>query len=206
MNWVDDEEKLFSYNVCADDQNLFVRVRTSEFYTKRKMAAFGFTLWIDPNGKKKKKYGLKYPSGGAEAEDRMATIRAEGDPGNSAGERADYQKQADRTMIADLEVMELIGLADEPITSTRSGITNGIKVAIKLDATGAYVYEAIIPFKSYRLSRATMTELSVGFETGRFVAPKVKPTTKNMLQAGADLTPSQLSRMQGYENQEEIQS
>lgn len=201
MSWVDDEEKLFSYNVCADEQNLYVRVKTSEFYTKRKMAAFGFTLWFDPSGKKKKKYGLKFPSGGAEAEERMAAIRSEGDPGNSIGERSDYQKRADRTMISGLEVMELIGLAEEPITSTRSGITNGIKVALDLDANGAYTYEAIIPFKSYRLSRATLTELSVGFETGRFIAPKKKPTTKNAPQAGADLSPSQLSRMQGYENQ-----
>jgi hypothetical protein len=201
MNWVDDDEKLFSYNVCADEQNLFVRVRTSEFYTKRKMAAFGFTLWFDPSGKKKKKYGLKFPSGGAEAEERMAVIRSEGNPGNSVGERSDYQKRADQAMITGLEVMELIGLTEEPITSTRSGITNGIKVALALDASGAYIYEAIIPFKSYRLSRAKLNELSVGFETGRFVAPKQKPTTKNAPQAGADLSPSQLSRMQGYENQ-----
>jgi hypothetical protein len=199
MNWVDDEEKLFSYNVCADEQNLYVRVKTSEFYTKRKMATFGFTLWFDPSGKKKRKYGLKFPSGGAEAEERMAAILSEGDPGSSIGERTDFQKRADRGLITGLEVMELIGLTEEPITSTRSGITNGIKVAIALDPNGDYVYEAIIPFKSYRVSRAALSELLVGFETGRLVVPKNKPTTKNATQP--DLSPAQLSRMQGYENQ-----
>lgn len=200
LNWMVDDEKIFSYNVCADDQFLYVRVKSSEFFTKRKMAAFGFTLWFDPSGKKKRKYGLRFPIGGVEADERMGQLNKEGAPGNSIGERADFQKRADSVMISGLEMLELIGLADDPITATRSGITNGIKVAIGMDASEAYVYEAIIPFRSYRLSRATLAELSVGFETGKYVAPKEKPTTKNAPLAGGDLTPSQLSRMQGYGN------
>ncbi len=200
MNWEDDDEKNFSYNVCADDKNLFVRVKTSEFFTKRKLTAFGFTLWFDPSGKKKKKYGLKFPSGGAEAEERLKMLDAEGGPGKSIGEQTDYQKRADRIMITNLEIIELIGLADDPVTATRSGITNGIKVSIGLDATGAYVYEALIPFKSYRLSKESIESLSVGFETGKFVAPKKKPTTKNSAMTTGDYSTSQLSRMQGYNN------
>lgn len=203
MNWVDDDDKKFSFNVCADDQNLYVRLKTTDFYTKRKMAAFGFTLWFDPAGRKKKTFGLKFPSGGAEAQERLEALQADGDPGNSSGERADYQKKADRMMITNLEVMELIGITDDPITATRSGITTGLKVAIDLDAsTGAYVYEAIIPFKSYRISRAGLKELSIGFETGRYVAPKQKPTTKNAPLAGGDLSPAQLSRLQGYQGRQ----
>lgn len=200
MNWVDHEDKIFSYNICADDQNFYVRVRTDEFYTKRKMGAFGFTLWFDPTGKKKKTYGLKFPVGGAEAEERMAKINEVAPTGNTVGERTDFQKAADRMIIENLEILELIGLADDPITATRSGITNGIKVAIDMDANGAYTYEAIIPFKSYRLSRAKVTEMSVGFETGKYTMPKQKPTTKNSPVAGADLSPAQLSRMQGYQS------
>lgn len=198
MPWVKDEENVFSYNVCADSNNLYVRVKTNDYFAKRKMAAFGFTLWIDANGKKKKKLGLRFPLGGAEAEERAAVIRAEGGPGVSAGEQIDYQKEIDRRLIADLELMELIGLADNPLTSTRSGITNGIKVAIAMDSEDAYIYEALIPFKSFRLSRAGMSKIAIGFETGRYVVPKAK----NNPNAGAmtDYTnPQQMSRMQGYQ-------
>jgi hypothetical protein len=201
MTWVVDDDKKFSFNVCTDDQNLYVRVKSSDFYAKRKMGAFGFTLWFDPAGKKKRKYGLKFPYGGTEAQERIDALQAEGDPGPSSGDRVEFQRKADRIMVNNLELMELIGLADDPLTSTRSGITNGIKVAIDLDADGAYVYEALIPFKAYRLSKASLKELSVGFETGRYVPPKQKPTTKNAPQAGADLNPQQLSRLQGYRNQ-----
>ncbi len=200
MTWVQDDDKVFSYNVCADDKNLYVRMRTNDFYAKRKLAAFGLTLWFDPTGKKKRKLGLKFPSGGPEAEDRAAAIRQEGGPGNSAGERADFQKKMDRQLIADLEVLELIGLADEPLTSARSGITNGIKVAIDMDETGAYIYEALIPFKSYRLSKAALTELSIGFETGKFIIPKAKVNSKSGPTANGDLSTTQLSRMQGYQS------
>lgn len=79
-------------------------------------------------------------------------------------------------MVRDLEVLELIGLADDPLTSTRSGITNGIKVAIAVDEDGAYVYESLIPFKSYRLSKASISTLGIGFETGKFVPPTPKNT------------------------------
>ena len=197
MIWIHDDNKIFYYNVCADDNNLYVRVRTNDHYTKGKMASFGFTVWIDPNGKKKKKMGLRFPMGGREAEERAAAIREQGEPGNSVGERADNQKLFAKKLIENLEVMELIGLADDPITSTRSGITNGIKVAIALDIEDAYVYEALIPFKAFRLNVASISEVGVGFETGRFDVPKAKNNTKGG--AMIDYTnPSQMSRMQGY--------
>lgn len=201
LTWIADPEKEFSYNVCSDDNYLFVRVKTGEYHIKRKMAAFGFTLWIDPNGKKKRKLGLRFPVGGAEAEERVAEMRKSNDnyKNLTAIQRAEVQKEIDRKLIVGLEVIELIGLADDPITATRSGITNGIKVAIGMDADGAYVYEAIIPFKSYRLSKASISNLGIGFETGRYTAPKVKTDTKTSAD-GSFSGAKTLAERQGYES------
>lgn len=199
LTWEADEEKSFNYNVCLDDANLYVRVKVEDFYVKRKMGAFGFTLWFDTNGKKKRTYGLKFPVGGTEADERMGQLNKEGEAVKTSGDRVDFQKHADEVMISNLEMLELIGLADDPVTATRSGITNGIKVAIGMDAMGAYVYEAIIPLRSYRLNRANMKGLSVGFETGKLEMPKEKPTTANSPLNQQGITPGQLSRMQGYQ-------
>ena len=199
LQWIKEPEKIFSYSVCADENNLYVRVRTEDYYTKRKMAAFGFTLWIDPNGKKKKKLGLKFPVGGAEAEERAATLRGSVNNAQTAAEKAEFQKEIDKKLISDLEVLELIGLSDDPITSTRSGITNGIKVAIGYDALGGYVYETMIPFKSYRLIKSSIGALGIGFETGKYVAKKTKTTAGK--EAQRDFTgASQMNRTQGYES------
>ena len=84
-----------------------------------------------------------------------------------------------------MEILELIGLADNPLTSTRSGITNGIKVAIASDDEGAYVYEALIPFKSFRISKASISTLGIGFETGKYVPPPIKaPSGGNAVPQG----------------------
>jgi hypothetical protein len=183
LTWVESDDKNFSYNVCSDDNNLYIRMKTSNDMVKRKIGLFGLTLWMDPNGKKKRKLGFKFPSG-TEGAERMEAFRKESESQNherqSAGERAEFQKKMETDLIQNLEVIELIGLTDEPITATRSGITNGIKVAIAVDPeTRAYVYEAILPFKSYRLSKNSIKTLGIGFETGKYIPPKDKNSTAN---------------------------
>jgi hypothetical protein len=178
MTYLQDEDKKFFYNVCTDETSIYIRLRIKEELVRRKVGLFGLTVWLDPNGKKKKKLGLHFPSG-TEAKDMMDAFEKVGDNKNmSSSKLAEFQKEMDRKLIENLEVLELIGLTDEPLTSTRSGITNGIKVAIAQDDEGAYVYEAIIPFKSYRLSKASISALGVGFETGYYVPPK--PKTSNV--------------------------
>ncbi|HRI78498.1 MAG TPA: hypothetical protein PLR06_03095 [Cyclobacteriaceae bacterium] len=191
MKWLADDDKKVQFNVCSDDNNLYLRFKTSDETFKRKIAFFGFTVWMDANGKKKKKLGFKFPTG-TEGKERMEAMQASsGDfQKMTAPEREARQKQMAKSLVTDLELIELIGLSDEPLTSTRSGITNGIKVAIAATDSGAYVYEAIIPFKSYRLSKAAIEVLGIGFETGKYVPPP----TKN--QAGAN--PGASSGFGGY--------
>lgn len=188
LNWITDDDKKFSYNVCSDDNNLYIRMKTKDDLIRRKIGLFGLTVWMDANGKKKKKLGLRFPSG-AEAEDRMESLKAANEGINqntmTSAQRADLQKQVNLKLITDLEILELIGLADHPLTSTRSGITNGIKVAIASDDEGAYVYEALIPFKSFRLSKTSISTLGIGFETGKYVPPPAKaPSGGNAVPQG----------------------
>jgi hypothetical protein len=178
LDWIaDPDDPKFSYNVCSDNSNLYVRVKLKDETVRRKVALFGFTMWLDPNGKKKKKVGLKFPTGaeGTEKWDQLPVLKQN----MSSGERSDYQKEVNRFFVKDLEILELIGLSDDPLVSTRSGITNGIKVAIGVDDEEAYIYEAIVPFKSFRLSKAAIENLGVGFETGKFVPKPQKSASVN---------------------------
>lgn len=207
MEWIQDDDKKFSYNFCADANNLYARMKTSDEYVRRKIALFGLTLWMDPAGKKKKKLGLRFPSG-VEGKERMEAIRAtmnrEEQQKMSSTERAQFQKDMNKSLVADLEVIELEGLADDPITSTRSGITTGIKVAIAVADDGTYVYEAIIPFKSFRMSRTSLDVLGVGFETGKFTSSSQPTSSKKgagqgrQMGAGGAGGANAMSRGQGY--------
>jgi hypothetical protein len=177
MEWIiDSDDPKFSYNICSDNSSLFIRARVKDESVRRKLAVFGFTVWLDPNGKKKKKLGLKFPTG-TEGLEKMEQANKAAERNMSSGQRADFQKEVNRYFISDVEILELIGLSDNPLTSTRSGITNGIKVAIGSDEEDAYVYEAQIPFKSFRLSKASIETLGVGFETGKYVPKPQKNAT-----------------------------
>ncbi len=208
MKWLEDDDKKFFYNVCTDESNIYIRLRIKEELIRRKMALFGLTVWLDPNGKKKKRLGLHFPTG-TEAKEIMEAVRHSGDHSNmTASQRADFQKQMEKSLIENLEILELIGLSDDPLTSTRSGITNGIKVAIAQDDEGAYVYEAIIPFKSYRLSKSSISALGVGFETGKYTLPSTKPkagsstadpTTPGQSGFGGGFGATNMGRGQGYQ-------
>lgn len=184
LEWIDDDDKTMSYNVCSDDNNLYIRMKTADDIVRRKIAIFGLFIWMDPNGKKKRKLGLRFPTG-AEATERLNARKDTHDYSKlSSSEKAEIQKEMNKSLIANLEMMELIGLADEPLISTRSGITNGIKVALVANEEGAYFYEAIIPFKAFRLSKAAISDLGIGIETGKYTPPPSKQPIGNALQRG----------------------
>jgi len=186
--WVEDNKEKFSYNICSDNANLYLRIRISDGGTQQKFAMYGLTVWMDPNGKKKEKLGLRYPTG-IEAQERMEEFRKSGESfgkENNLDKREAMQKEFKRNLIRNIEVLELIGLADKPLTSSKSGITNGLQVALDMDSVGAYIYEATIPFKAFRLVKAQIPVLGIGFETGKI---EVKQTKGKGNDAGGGMQP-----------------
>lgn len=164
--WLLDPEGKFLYNICNDETALFVRIKVSDITTQRKIALFGLTLWLDPSGKKKGKLGMKYPVGTPDLSvnpDNLNTM-------NRNPKRGDIEKG----LLTDIEVLELIGLAKENIISSRLGLMNGIKVLIAPTEDGSYMYEAKLPFKAFRINKADVSILGIGFETGKLIPEKGK--------------------------------
>ena len=155
-------------------------MKTSDELMRRKIALFGMTLWMDPKGKKKT-WDFIFPPAAKPMNKWKPWQIGEDRSKMSSSERAEFQRTMIQSLIQSAEIIELIGLADKPLTSSRSGITNGIQVAISTDEDGlTLTYEAIIPFKSYRLSKANLPVLGIGFETGKFVS-KAKQVWQELL-------------------------
>lgn len=57
------ESSEFSLGVINDESNLYLTFGTYDQSLAFKVLKFGFTVWIDPQGKKKKAFGIKYPLG-----------------------------------------------------------------------------------------------------------------------------------------------
>ncbi len=168
-DWKTDEDTKIQYNVCFDADNLYVRLKTSDDMTQGKIGRLGLTVWLDPNGKKKRNLGLKYPTPTGRDFSKMNAS-----PSNNSNP---YERRLEmkRDLIRDTEVLELIGLAKENIVSSRVGLMNGIQVIIVMDEKGDYIYEAKIPFKAYRLSKASIPVLGIGFETGKVTPANGQP-------------------------------
>jgi len=168
--WKNDEESKFLYNICLDAENIYIRLKTSDDMNQGKMGRFGFTVWLDPNGKKKRKLGLKYPTPVGRDFEQM------GKPPVSGGRSPEeIRLSLKREMIKDTDVLELIGIAKDNIVSSRVGLKNGIQVIIDMDQKGDYIYEAKIPFKAYRLDPTSILVLTVGFETGKLIPQPGQP-------------------------------
>ncbi len=180
--WKKDDYKIFYYNICNDNENLYIRLKITDGLTQAKVGRNGLTVWLDPNGKRKKKLGLKYPT----PTGRDFTIMDKGEE-QPYDKRTNEQKKLDlkSDLIKDTEVLELIGLADDNIVSLREGLMNGIKVIIVMDDKGDYIYEAKIPFKAYHITKSAITKLGIGFETGNFIMKQPPGSTASQAPAGS---------------------
>ncbi|MBI3482148.1 MAG: hypothetical protein HY015_04115 [Bacteroidetes bacterium] len=116
---------------------------------------------------------MKYPVGKDASEFKKNEPQAL-DKGTNAISMVQMKKE----LISDVEVVELIGLAKENIVSSRLGLANGIEAIIVAQDDGAYLYEAKIPFKAFRINKSEVSVLGVEFETGRYL-PQNKNTNAN---------------------------
>lgn len=180
--WMLDPDGKFIYNVCNDANNLYVRIQVSDSQTQMKMGLFGFTLWLDPSGKKKEKYGLKFPVGVASQQKTLPEL-----PENA------QKGEIEKSLIKDVEVLELIGLAKENIFASRLGLMNGMQMMIIAQEDGTYQYEVKIPFKSFRINKSDVPVLGIGFETG------VQDSKSKVQTANTGASPGSLSSINsGY--------
>ncbi len=166
--WLLDSRGKFAYNICNDNENLYVRIKVGDDFVQRQMGLYGFTVFLNPKGKKHGKMGVRYP-----LPKDMDQLAAEAPKGEVTP--AQFQ-ELKKGLIKDAEVLELVGFAKEAIISPRLGLRNGILVYIRADDRGDFIYEGKFPFKAFGLDKASLKTLGVAFVTGRMIPKAVKPS------------------------------
>jgi len=169
-DWMIDPKGKFLYAICNDADNLYLRLKVSDDMTMRKIGFFGLTVFLNPKGKKIGKVGLKYP-----IEKDMDELTKQTPTHNGPVTNAQVE-EFKMGLLKDVEVLELVGFSKEPIVSPRLGLMNGLQVFIRGDGHGAYVYEAKIPFKAFRIDKASVKVLGIAFVTGKMKPPKTQST------------------------------
>ncbi len=178
----DSKSKLI-YSFEHDAQNIYLHAYTSEQSTQMKMLSAGFTVWLDPTGKKNKTLGIEYPQkhDGAQM-DHSQMSRGER-PGfnQSFGQEKKNQRmmeQVEKTK-SDNALVTGIGV-DGQMPLHRSQLTNmGIIVDLELDTLNTLHYYLTIPRKVlFNEENPDDGELSVGLESGALEMPS-RPSGNN---------------------------
>ncbi len=140
--------------LCADDDNLFVRLSVGNPQLFMRMLMQGLTLYIDPTGKKKEKYALLFPS----AEDVKAVMG-----GNQpvAGNGPDDSGKSRPDITPLISEMNKIGTVYD--INGKSVVLDRMRTMIELDKENeALNYYALIPKQQMMSEKKLSSEWSIG--------------------------------------------
>lgn len=146
------------YGVTYDNSHLYVIAKTYEENAKRKILSSGLTIWINPNGKKKKVFGVKYPI--------MQGASRNGNREPSAGREKSLN-------MGELNKVMLQGLFSDNLQIVqKSDLKIDLDVMIKLDSLQDLVYEFKVPLALLKQkSKSDLEKIAIGFELNETERP-----------------------------------
>ncbi|MFH1142953.1 MAG: hypothetical protein V1774_00230 [Candidatus Eisenbacteria bacterium] len=146
----DFEDEQVSVGLMNDQEYLYIGLVVENQNTRSQLLAGGFTIWLDPSGKKEKGIGVRYPLGAAE-KDRGRFVRSLLDGG-------DAQELA-QTFGVIGDTMEVMGRG--PLSARRMARDAGpVDVAARVDKNMIY-YELKVP-----LGQSDLAAMALGSEPG----------------------------------------
>lgn len=158
----------FSYSFEYDKENLYLMLSTADQDLQRKIAYFGFTVWIDKNGGNNKEQGFRFPTGM-----NMEQFLRNAVPGN-ARNRADVMQKSlgEGTVKSALDRADEIDLIGIYGSSTRTVKMRDSRIRANSEVVNdELIYEAVVPFEMLQFGFDPLrhsASVSVGFETGSF--------------------------------------
>jgi len=171
-DWIDtlafDKDSKVHYQISNDEKYLYFLLSTGEPDILGKIRMTGLTLWIDPEGKKKQRYGITYP------------MKIMDGARQRPGARSNINKPTPeiRNVMGTDDLIKLTGFNKKgEIDVTGIEDAGGINVRITFSRIPQLFYEAKVPLKLIfgsleSFSQDTTNLISVGFETGIEQIPK----------------------------------
>jgi len=164
------EKDNISLGLLNDENFMYICLIAENEYIRAQVIRLGFTLWFDPNGGKKKTFGIKFPIG----------MQASGLPGSMRRSEQDPERlrEAPRKPMTDLEIIR--PGKDESIRMP-IGEAKGININVEF-SSGMLVYELKVPLVHsaqypYAVGAEAGKPVGIGLETSKFKRQNVRSTT-----------------------------
>jgi hypothetical protein len=161
-----------SYSLSNDNDNIYLDIKVADAEEQNMILRNGLVIWINMDGKKNRKLGVRYPVGS-----RNITTRR-GDNSQS-GDRAQQALPGNPLTMAN--TIELIGFINETQRRFPSENPDNFRASVKFDAEGALVYNMLMPLVKLPLRNTKNGSGSVPFTLGieyGFSAEQVNPVEK----------------------------
>jgi hypothetical protein len=152
------EKENMDIGICNDGEFLYVMLEIRSERIIEQIMKFGFTTWFDPQFEKERRFGIHYPLGDKEQEEK------------SPKSMFDYDKnrpdEKQSSLSYDLEIIN--SAKNEPITM-KLAKARGLEVKFK-EKKGVLVYELKVPLSwreshPYAIRFIEGNPLDIGFET-----------------------------------------
>jgi hypothetical protein len=151
-----------------DGEFLYVRLTASDAATRRQIMRQGMTVWFDPAGGTKKRFGVRYPvveRGGPDGEGRGGRRGGSGGEGGGRGEGTPDESEAPRDRV------DILGPGKDDARSLTRDHLSGLDVALRSEQ-GTLQYELKVPLARsadhpYALDAAPGKTIGVGLETAK---------------------------------------
>jgi hypothetical protein len=159
--WV--ESPNVAIGVKNDEHYLYLCVSSPVREIATQIAMRGFTVWLDPEGKKGKAFGVRCPVGPTMGTGRPDKL------GDVAQDRDKFMEMVVDKLKGAGNVMEILRPVEENSVRLAAGDATGIEVALGY-YDGRVVYELKVPFRRddehrYAIGSDGKSRIGIGFET-----------------------------------------
>jgi hypothetical protein len=180
--WDDDWSSELIYDIKSavmmgltnDAKNLYITLKISDRELQQKIIMNGLTLWIDPNCKKKREYGLVFPMKRNSSQSAMQKFGSRGLYNRDQEIKHGQLNQKFQTGMTPMGLINLLGEETDEIANNINA--TGISAMLRMSEDQTLYYEACIPIKrfikntDFSLPNSMLT-FSVGLETGDYEGP-----------------------------------
>lgn len=135
----------FLYYLSNDNENIYVDIKITESLEQNKVLDMGITVWLDMEGKTRKKLGIRFPIGAKYSS-----------PAKNTNNTGNLTLDPD-SPLAKANTIELTGFQDAERKRIPSNNADNIRASIKYDNDGNLIYHLLIP-----LSKLSMRNDSSG--------------------------------------------
>ena len=167
--WV--ESPNVAIGVKNDEHYLYLCVSSPVREIATQIAMRGFTVWLDPEGKKGKTFGIRCPVGPTMGTGRPDKL------GDVAQDRDKFMEVVVDRLKGAGNVMEILGPGEENSVRLTAGDASGIEVALGY-YDGRVVYELKVPFRRgeehpYAIGSDGKSRIGIGFQTPEIEMEKI---------------------------------